>query len=129
MSPLATRALLLADAVEFFGRHVAVVGGAGGQHLRHHFAVAVHALHLVERAFVRLHAEPVHAVQDGLHRFRRGAFDVRVFDAQHEGALVVAREGPGEQRGAGAAQVQEARGRRREAGTDGGGGVGSHRWQ
>ena len=40
-----------------------MVGGAGGQHLRDHFTVAVHALHLVERAFVGLHAKPVHAVR------------------------------------------------------------------
>ncbi len=118
-----------AHGFHFLGRAVAVVGGAGGQHLRDHFAVAVHALHLVEGAFVGLHAQPVHAVQDGLHGLRRRALDVRVLDAQDEGALVVAREGPGEQRRAGAAQVQETRGRRRETGTNGGRGVGGHRWQ
>ena len=116
---VATGAGGLAHGFHFLGRAVAMVGGAGGQHLRDHFTVAVHALHLVERAFVGLHAKPVHAVQDRLHRLGRGALDIGVLDAQHEGALVVAGEGPREQRGARAAQVQEAGGRGREAGADG----------
>src|SRR5690606_6383552 len=43
---------LFAHDFHFFGRTVAIIGGAFFQHACHHFAVAVHALHLVERTFI-----------------------------------------------------------------------------
>jgi len=119
---LAARALGLAHRVEFLGRGVAVVGGAGRQHLRDHLLVPVHALHLVERPLVRVQTEPVHAVEDRLHRLRRGAGDVGVLDAQDEAPAVAAGEGPGEQRGARAADVKVAGRAGGEAGADGSGG-------
>jgi hypothetical protein len=57
-----------------------------------------------------LQAQPLHALDDGLHRFRGGTLDVGIFDAQHEGAAEATGVGPGEQRRAGAAQVQVAGG-------------------
>ena len=48
--------------------------------------------------------------QDLVDRVLRRAGDVGVFDAQHELAAVVAGIGPGIQRGAGGAQVQETGG-------------------
>src|SRR5690606_38754776 len=122
----APRARRFPHGFHFFGRAIAVIGGSVAQHLRDDLAIAVHALHLIERPFVGLHAQPVHAVQDGLHRFRGGTFDVGIFDAQYEYAVVVAGKRPGEQRRTRAAQVQKARGRRCEAGADGGRGS-SHR--
>ena len=44
--------------------HVAVIRAAIGQHLRDHFAVARHALHLVERAFVDVESEPIQVAQN-----------------------------------------------------------------
>jgi hypothetical protein len=49
-----------------------------------------------------MQSQPLHAVKDGLHGFRRGSFQVRVFDAENELAAEVARIRPREQRGAGA---------------------------
>jgi hypothetical protein len=78
--------------------------------------VAVHALHLVERAFVVVQAQPGHAFDDDVHRRLRGALQVGVFDAQDEVAASGARKGPGVQRRADVAQVDEAGGRRGKAG-------------
>ncbi len=91
----------------------------GVQHLLDDFLVARHAPHLVEGAFVVVQLEPVHAVQDGLYRFRRGAFHVGVLDAQDEGAAVLACISPGEQRGARAADVQVSGGAGGKTGADG----------
>src|SRR5690606_31125056 len=81
-------------------------------------AIAVHALHLVERAFIVLQAQPVHAVDDGLHRFRRRTFEIGILNAQDELAAEVAGIGPGKQRGARAANVEIAGRAGSEAGTD-----------
>jgi hypothetical protein len=116
---LAGGAHALAHRLDFFRRAVAQVGGAGVQHRLDDLAVAVHALHLVERAFVVLQAQPLHAVQDRLHRFRGRALQVGVFDAQDEGAAEVAGIGPRIQRGAGAAEVEKAGRAGSETGADG----------
>ena len=98
--------LALAQRVEFFRRGVAAIGVALLQHLRDHRLVTVHALHLVEGAFVMAEIQPLHTVENGLHRFRRRARDVGVLDAQDELAAVTARVGPRKQRGTGATDVQ-----------------------
>ena len=120
---LAARGLLLAHGFQFFLAGVAVVSLAFLEQLLEHFAVAIHALHLVERAFVVVQPEPRHGVQNDLGVFRRGALQVGILDAQYEGALVAPGEGPGKQRGAGAAEVQVAGGAGSETGTDHGHGV------
>src|SRR5690606_34043233 len=72
-APGAVVALLGADGartlthgLDFLGRAVAIVGRALFGHVGDHLAVAVHALHLVERPLVGLEIQPLHAVQDGL---------------------------------------------------------------
>jgi len=115
---LAASALCLAHHVEFGRRAVAAVGGAGFEHLRDHDAVAIEALHLVDRALVVVEPEPVHRREDLVDRVLRRARHIGVFDAQHELAAMVARVSPREQRGAGGAEVQKAGGRRRDAGSD-----------
>ena len=80
----------LAQRVELLGR--ACSSGTPvpcAQHLREHFLVAVHPLHLVERPFVVVEAEPAHASRICVDRFLRRARDVGVLDAQDEVAAVV----------------------------------------
>ena len=101
-------AQLLAHVVELFRCCVAVVGRAGGEHLGNHRLVALHALHLVERAFIVRQAQPVHSVENGLHGLGRRAGDIGILDAQDEGAGVTAGVSPREECSAGAANVQEA---------------------
>jgi hypothetical protein len=83
---------------------------AGGLQLRQHLLVAVHALHLVERAFVMVQPQPGHAFDDDVHRRLRIALQVGVFNAQDEVAASGARKGPRVQRRADVAQVDEAGG-------------------
>jgi hypothetical protein len=65
-----------------------------------------------------LELQPAQRRDDLLDRRLRRAREVGVLDAQDEVAAVVAREGPREQRGARGAQVQQAGGRRRDAGAN-----------
>ena len=58
------RHLLLTQGVEFCHGHVAGVNLSGLAHLIEHSAVAIHALHLVERTFIRVHPQPSHAFQN-----------------------------------------------------------------
>ena len=51
-------------------------------HLRDHGAVTVHALHLVERAFIDVHVQPCHRLQDHVDGFLAGTLHIGVFDAQ-----------------------------------------------
>ncbi len=101
--------LLLAQRLDAFLAAIARVGLALLQQPLHDLGVAVESLRLVVGALVVVEPEPVHAVEDGLHRFRRGAFEIRVLDAQDEHALLVMRLQVTEQRRARAAYVQEAR--------------------
>ena len=96
-----------------------MVGLALAEPLLDHFAVTRIALGLVEGPFVRVEAEPFHAVQDRLDRFGRGALAVGVLDAQDERAAVAARVQPAEKRRAHAADVQEAGRAGGESGADG----------
>src|SRR5690606_8161553 len=105
---LAGGALAFAHGFDFLWRGIAEIGAAVGQHFSDDFAVAVHALHLVERTFVMLQTQPLHAVDDGLHGFRRRAFEIGIFDAQDELTAEMAGIGPREKRGTGAANVEEA---------------------
>ena len=112
------RELRLAPGGEIFGRAVAAVGVAGIQQVIEHLPVSVEALGLVERPLVVVQTQPGHAFQDGVDRFLGGALAVGVLDAQDEGAAVVARVQPGEQRRAGATDVQIAGGTWGEAAAD-----------
>ena len=104
--------------VEFVLRFVGPVGLAGIVQRLRHLAVAFHPPGLVERAFVRVEAQPVHAVQDRPHRRIGGTLAIGVLDAQDELAAAMARFQPAVQRGARSADVQESGGTGREAGTE-----------
>ena len=92
---------------------------AGSEPLPDDLAVTRVALGLVERALVGIETQPLHAVEDHLHGFGRGALAIGVLDAQDERAAVAARVEPAEERSAHAADVQEAGGAGGEACPDG----------
>jgi hypothetical protein len=71
--------------------------------------------------FIPVEAEPGEVGEDGLLGLSRGALEVGVLDAEHEASALGAREEVVEERGAGAADVEVAGGRRREADADGAG--------
>ena len=102
--------LLFAQGIKLLHTHVAVVGTAVGQHLRHHLAVARHALHLIEGAFVDIQAQPGHVAQDTVGAGFAGALEIGVLDPQHKLAVVMAGIGPRKQRSADVAEVQGAGG-------------------
>ena len=64
--------------------------------------------------FVPVEAQPAQAFEDGLHAGVGVALDVGVVEAQHHGAVVVARVEPVEDERAGAADVEKAGGRGRK---------------
>ena len=111
---------------QLFRRAVAVVRAALRDEARRHRAIAIEPLGLKVRtvraadlrALVPVETEPAQAVENALDHVRRRALDVGVLDAQDEDAAVPAREEPVEERGAGAADVQVAGGRRSEADAD-----------
>jgi len=105
--------------------HPAVYFSAVAEELRDDLAVPVHAPRLVEDTLVVVEAEPLHALEDRVHGFGRGALEVGALDAQDEHAVVATRVGPAEERCAHAPDVQHAGGARGEAGADGGHGAGS----
>jgi len=74
-----------------------------------------------ESTFVPFEAEPGEVGEDGLLGLPDGALEVGVLDAEHEASPLGAREEVVEERGAGAADVEVAGGRRREADADGAG--------
>ena len=112
---LAGGALGFAHLGQFLGRGVAAIGLAFRQQLLGHGAVTAGARELVDGLAIPVQAHPFHPVQDRGHRFRRGALPVGVLDAQQERAARVAGIQPVEQGGAGAADMQHACGRGREA--------------
>src|SRR6185436_7291041 len=116
------RALLGAKRVDFLLRRPATVRVTLRDQLVGDFLVARKALHLEERAFVPIDAQPLHALEDRVDRFGGRALEVGVFDAQDELSGVAPRVGPGEERGARAADMQEAGRARCEARTDAHGG-------
>src|SRR3989449_4864252 len=77
--------------------------------------MALESRPLKDWLLVPVEAEPAQAVEDDAGVLVRGAFLVGVFDAEQELAARVAGEQPVEEGGAGAADVEVARGRRGEA--------------
>src|SRR6267142_2112628 len=123
---LAARTLALAHRVELFLGRPATVGLPLLDQSVGDFLVASEPLHLKERTFVPVEPEPAHGVENRLHRSVGGALEVGVLDAQDEFAAVFLRVRPGEERGAGSADVEVAGGAGGEArwenrgGTNGG---------
>ncbi|EWS63858.1 hypothetical protein Y695_02907 [Hydrogenophaga sp. T4] len=111
--------LALAQRVQLGHAHVAGINMPARHHLGQHRLVAVHALHLVERAFVVVQAQPLHAFDDHVHSGLGRTFEVGVFNAQHENTACGAGEGPRVEGRADVAQMDEAGGRRSEAGANG----------
>ena len=76
---------------EFFFAAIAVVGVSAGEQLLDKLFITREILCLVNDvvAIVGMQAYPVHALQDDLHAFGGGAFQVGVFDAQQKFAAVV----------------------------------------
>ena len=107
-----------AHFVELLLAAVAAIGRALGQHVARDFAVTVVALGLEDRLFVGGQAQPLHALEDGLHGRVGRALAVGVLDAQQVAAAVAARIQPGEQRRAGAADMEVAGGAGGEASGD-----------
>ena len=85
-----------------------------GEQLIGDFLMPLESRALKHRLLVPVEAEPGEAVEDDAGVLVRGAFLVGVFDAEQELAARVAGEEPVEEGGAGAADVEVARGRRRE---------------
>ena len=76
---------------EFFFAAIAVVGVSAGKQLLDKLFIARKVLGLIDDviAVVGVQSYPVHALQDDLHAFGGGAFQVGVFDAQQKFAAVV----------------------------------------
>ena len=64
--------------------------------------------------FVPVETQPAQSLEDGLDAGLGVALDIGVVDAQHHGSAVVAGIEPIEDKGARAADVEKARGRRRK---------------
>ncbi|EIM03453.1 hypothetical protein UU5_00600 [Rhodanobacter sp. 115] len=109
----------LAHRLDLFLGLIGVVRLALGQQLFGHFPVAGQAMGLVHRGLVGIQVQPVHRIQDGLHRFLGGAFAIGILDAQHELATTPPRLQPAIQCGACATDVQETGGAGGETGADG----------
>ncbi len=115
---LAFEPRLLAHVLELLGARIAAVGGAAGEHLIDHLAMALGARELADRLAVPVEPEPFEPVEDRRDRGLRRALAVRVLDAQQERSAEAFGVEPVEQRRARAADMQESGRRRREAGDD-----------
>jgi hypothetical protein len=109
---------LLTLAREVFLRAEATVGGAAFEEGLGGLLVFFHVFGLEVGALVPVDAHPLQAVQDGPGGFLGGALHVGVFNAQNQFAAGLAGEQPVVQGRAGAADMQKARGGRREAHAD-----------
>ena len=72
-----------------------------------HSFVAVHALHLIERALVMVEAQPSHAFNDHVNRGLGRAVEVGVFNAQNKVTARGACKGPGVKGRANVAEVNK----------------------
>ncbi len=107
--------LLFTQRFQTFFRAVAFIGCARFQHFINDRVVTIKTFCLVVRAFIPVEAQPVHAIHDGFDSFRRGALQIRIFNAQHELALVVTGKEPGVKCGTSATYMQIASRAGREA--------------
>ena len=105
--------LFFAQGFQLFLGGVALISQALFEHHIDHFFIAVQTIHLVDRTFVVIEFQPLHAIDDHVNGFLRGALLVRIFDTKEElAAYKVACIGPAVNSRAGGAQVHHS-GRRR----------------
>ena len=105
---LAACSLRLAHLFEFLRCAVAAVGRAGVQHVVDDASIAIQPLHLVDRPFVAIEAQPLHRRENLLHRILRRPRDIGVLDSQDEVAAEVAGKRPREQRRSRRSQMKKA---------------------
>ena len=110
--------LLLAQSVEFFGSGVAIVGAAVREHFVDDFLISSKAVHLIDRTFVIIEIEPLHAVENDLHRFLCGTYLIGILNAQQEFAAEMAGDCPAVDRRSGGSKVHHAGRARRNAGAN-----------
>ena len=108
----------VAPGLKLFGADIAAERRAARDHLMGDIGMPARAFGLHERRLVRRKAEPVHRVEDGGGRFRRGAFVVGVLDAQQETPAVPFREKVVEKRGACPSNVKHPGGGRGKSRND-----------
>ena len=114
---------LLPGLLEPLRGAIAVIRAALGDETVRQRAIPIEALRLEIRGvrsahfwtLVPLEAQPAEPVEDACHHVGRRSLDVRVLDAEHERAAVAARVQIVEERGTGAADVEIAGRRGREA--------------
>ena len=105
--------LFFAQGFQLFLGGVALISQALFEHHIDHFFVAVQTIHLIDRTFVVIEFQPLHAIDDHVNGFLRGALLVRVFNTKEElAAHKVACIGPAVNSRTGGAQVHHP-GRRR----------------
>ena len=85
---------LLPHCRELLTRAVAVVGLTGVQQLLSEYLIALQALHLKERPFIRFEAEPTHSGQDLIDGFLSRALRIRVLNPEDEGAFLAPGQEP-----------------------------------
>ena len=113
---LAARALGGAHRVELLLAAVATIRLALAQQPLDVLLVQRQPFGLKPGTFVGIEPEPPEPVEDCVDRRPGRSLAIGVLDPEHEGAAMAAREQPAEQRGAGAADVQESGGTRCEPG-------------
>ena len=104
--------------LQFVGGAVAVIGFTGRQQFARHIGMPRRAGGLENGLLIAIEAEPIEAFEDDSRGFVGGPLAVGILDAQQEGAAFVAGVQKVEQRGAGAADMQQAGGAGGEAGAD-----------
>ena len=103
---LLARHLGAAQFLQALFRAVAVVGLALGDEPVRHRPIAVETVSLIEGPLVVVETKPGHPLEDGVHRLRGGALQVRILDPQDERAPVAAGVQPGEEGGTDTADVE-----------------------
>ncbi|MPM99987.1 hypothetical protein SDC9_147182 [bioreactor metagenome] len=89
------RHLLFTQCVQAFFGAVTFIGRARFQHLINHCVITIETFSLEVRTFVPFQTQPVHTVHNGFDSFRRGTFEIGVFNTQHKLTAVITCKKPG----------------------------------
>ncbi len=112
------RHLLFAQSFQTFFRAVALISCTRFKHVINNRVIAIKTFGLEIRAFIPLQIKPVHTIHNGFDCFRRGTFEIGIFDTQHKLTALVASKQPGIESSTRAADVQIASRAWREASFD-----------